>query len=269
MMNEEYIKNNKNEIFKILDSLRNIAIFTHKNSLIYYPIENFFDKKQSDNPIKKDEIIHQLASWGSIQIHSGDEILKEYKENGTITGLKELYIQINQPNFDNLYNYLISFNPKKILNKITPIDLPKDIKFSEIELIVGIEDFDIFIKEEKFCNKSYKDLGCYNSRTIDRKPDKIWEFFRTLSVSQGKFNLNGKQKNDDISKTNKKKLSERLKIFFKKSEDPFYSYDEKKSYETKFKLSQSFLDNDDKGFSDKEISYNDNVNYNKKFLPDI
>ena len=124
---------------------------------------------------------------------------------------------------------------KPTVKEIQTLDIPKGTHWEDIELKFANErDIEIYVLRKRFRKTNDEELGCCNRKT--RRPDKQWEFFRSLSYN-GSFNLTGRSIDDkERRKKQKEILSARLREAFGIEEEPISYDDLKKEYQTRFKI---------------------------------
>ncbi|MFA5080787.1 MAG: hypothetical protein WC472_04185 [Candidatus Paceibacterota bacterium] len=104
------------------------------------------------------------------------------------------------------------------INRIPKID---DLKWDEIT-IKFIDGHNVKIKVRgNLYNKDYKDMGFDDSK--NKKPDKQWALLKILSENRGSIAWGDSDATKKIKKT-KQLLSDGLKNYFEKSDDPFRKY---------------------------------------------
>jgi len=137
------------------------------------------------------------------------------------------------------------------INRIPKID---GLKWDEI-LIKFIDGHNVKIKiRDEVYNKDYKEMGFDDSKT--KKPDKQWALLKILSKNRGSISWGDSEATKKIKKT-KQLLSDGLKNYFEKSDDPFRKYKKGSGfgYEIKIELlpdSEEFLGKTSKGNDNKD-----------------
>jgi hypothetical protein len=112
----------------------------------------------------------------------------------------------------------------------------KNTKWADIT-IRFLNDQEVKIENEKETSETnYEEMGFADGKS--KQPILCWGFLHLLSTGEGVFPLGKLSKKDNNARiTQKKKLSDKLKTFFKIKEDPFEEYDRwKKEYRIKLKL---------------------------------
>ena len=112
----------------------------------------------------------------------------------------------------------------------------KDTKWADIT-IRFLNDQEVKIESGKETSEAnYQEMGFADGKS--KQPIFCWDFLHLLSTREGIFPLGKSSKKDNNARiTQKKKLSDKLKNYFKIEEDPFEEYDRwKKEYRIKLKL---------------------------------
>jgi len=129
-----------------------------------------------------------------------------------------------------LTNKLPSKSQREIMS---PSWLSENLKWEDIIIeFKNGEDAVVTIGSESH-NVSYKDLGCQDQRKL--KPDTQWIFLRVLAENNGEVSWGDSHAHDQGKKV-KQLLSDRLKAYFRLSDDPFYDYRKEKAYRIKMTL---------------------------------
>ncbi len=137
----------------------------------------------------------------------------------------------------------------------------KNTKWADIT-IRFLNDHEVKIEKEKETSETnYEEMGFADGKS--KQPILCWGFLHLLSTSEGVFPLGKLSKKDNTArKSQKMKLTKKLKNYFKIKEDPFEEYDRwKKEYRIKLKLVPIPTFRDD--FRDRRIS--EGVKKNDKF----
>jgi hypothetical protein len=106
----------------------------------------------------------------------------------------------------------------------------------------------VFYNRKSFGDYDCATLGLAKKNTRDKKPDKQWQFLQHLSIfsqyeAMSSFVPSPEGLAGPLNTTAggcekiKEKLSQKLKIAFGISDEPFYGYEKKSGYRTKFSLS--------------------------------
>jgi len=105
----EINKNERLAISRVINNIYNQFLLTPSGNLLRYIVDRFFkqDKKRTKEASQEDEIIHQLQKWGALKI----------EDRETIDDMMVYYLQINQPNFDNLRHTFGNKKQTSLTNK--------------------------------------------------------------------------------------------------------------------------------------------------------
>lgn len=140
-------------------------------------------------------------------------------------------------NFEAIYDR--SFQPIK--KEVKPVKLPKGKSWDNITLKFRNDyDIEIWIDGEFFKSTNNREMGMYKGNVKKEKDDRDeqWKFLQLLSTGGGAFDLNGigNIKEKERMKQQKKKLKEALGSFFELRSDPFFDFEDKNMYKTRFAL---------------------------------
>lgn len=253
------------ETLSVLDKIHELIKFTPKDDLVRYQIANFFnrdDRKKEMNPVKEDEILHDIQRWGALKIYDKERIDNEFI----------YYLQILLK-FEEIYlDHKNLFNKNKISSKINLELLPGVKNWEDIEIKFKNEfDIDVYINGKFYRKLNNEELGFFKSGTKDKKPDIHWAFLYQLSIiynnikiAQPTIEIMAKclKTTKEACEKAKSQLSKKLQEIFNITEKPFYDYKEKGYYQTKFILKTlPELRGDGEVFISKGDGYNDNIKY--------
>jgi len=123
--------------------------------------------------------------------------------------------------------------------KIVILDFPENTNWEDLTLkFINKYEIEIFLKDKFLKKVNNEDIGFYDGKSKDKNPDKQWGFLLQLSCDNGEYDLSNKTniKENEKCRQYKSKLSKKLIKAFNIADEPFFEYDEKKRYKTKFKL---------------------------------
>lgn len=113
-----------------------------------------------------------------------------------------------------------------------PIKLPAGTQWKNITMRFTDDDTLSILVQGKEQISNYKDMG-FDGK--GGKPSVLWSFLKVLSKYNGEISsLDASAK--DVYKKQKQSLSEKLQSYFSLEADPFYPFQENKSYRVRFTL---------------------------------
>ena len=102
------MKNQKNyktkEVYNVLNKIFNLKKITPDGNLIVYKIDEFFDNKNLEKPLKEDEIIRDLQKWGVLKIE------EKYVDDGDLIYYLKILLKFEEVYKDHCPDTL---NPKE------------------------------------------------------------------------------------------------------------------------------------------------------------
>lgn len=254
------------------DSVKKFIITDKKNDTPYY----YFSRYYADFILEKENNIkaREISLWGgwgklreiyeSLYIIGGNppkkyELCGNFKVYGALDeiaqGQKQNYLKKGKYRriVSRIYNHLLiminEMEEKKDAKEIEKIEIPEGIKWENIEIRFSSPyDVEIFVKGIREFKTDYRKMGFANKRSKDKNPDRQWEFLRKLSIWDDKMTLpeiknysgnarDGRIRENETMKTQKKLLSKHLQILFGIEDDPFYKYQDQGCYKPRFKVS--------------------------------
>lgn len=233
---------------RLLDLGKNKKISTYYDLLLNINISDlftigkeYFKKYKEENRYKvffKDRLSNDLKK--SFEASSSD---KPYISDSIEQIINSIMNKINSKT-----DFIESRNTSKAnTNNIIPIKLPPNTKWEHI-VIQFIDNEKIKITAPKNFKHiaDYREMGFEDKRRIF--PNTQWIFLRLLSLKKGYLSWEDLPKACNVIKEeDRKKLIDQAKkkkqfikklfmAYFKINEDPFYDYNKKKGYQTKFNL---------------------------------
>jgi len=105
----------------------------------------------------------------------------------------------------------------------------------------------VYIQVNRFKhNENYAKMGFADNRFSIPKPNEGWTFLWVLAKYNGELTIKDPDAKDTYKKQ-KELVSKALKSYFSMESDPFYPYQETKSYKTRFTLLPSPEESEEKG----------------------
>jgi len=239
---ENLTKQDRELVYLVLKKIKDKFLFTKLGSLLIYNIENFFGDKSLDNtitPSKEDEIIHNLRTWGALDIER-HEFLYDEDNNKS-----EYYLKIFEPKLNELYNYFDQEKgekprDKKQKNKIVPFEIPKRIEWKDVSIKFK-NNYDIEVKiGKKIIQSDYADMGFADNRSGKEEKIKViysWKILFFFSIGEGKYSVNkftGKKRGSEIKQV--EILAKMLKQKFPITSEEKLIDEDNGEYTIKFKL---------------------------------
>jgi hypothetical protein len=223
------------EVGFVLHKIKEQALYTAKYSPIVYYI-NLLSMATNPLPEREGALLKKIEEWGGITLTGEDAVPDKIMIEGWY-----IYLNINQPKFDELYNKYYSSEPAKEIKPVRKPSAVKPTKTFPHKLPAGTrwEDFIIkFLDNNKVLVQvkgqseelDYKAMGFDDKRS--GKPDSQWAFLKILSAHGGEISWSDQNANDNFKKV-KERLATKLKSYFVIDYDPFYPYSEGKSYKIK------------------------------------
>ncbi len=213
-------------------------------------MSEFKDRKIEKNRKAFNESIQSLLRFLSTHFFSQSEkyyaLYPELKETPKWDKwFEELHIETEV--FQRKYNELFAVG-KKVLDELSstpekiseaknkfPHKLPAGVEWKNF-IIQFLNKEEVFIKVNRFKeNEKYIDMGFADNRFSEPQPNEGWSFLWVLAQYNGELTI----KDPDAKDTYKKQkglISKALKFHFSMESDPFYPYQETKSYKTRFTL---------------------------------
>ena len=123
---------------------------------------------------------------------------------------------------------------------IRPLNIPYGTVWEDIEIRFKNEyDIEILVRGKFFINTNNEDLGFFDSRSKNKKPNSQWTLLRGISFGNGILDMSRcvNELDRERIRKRKEKLSKQLKFCFGISEhDPFDIQNDKNGYISKFKI---------------------------------
>ena len=222
----------------VLHKIKEQALYTAKDYPIVYYI-NLLSMATNPLPEREGPLLKKIEEWEGITITGEDAVPDRIMIEGW-----NVYLNINQPKFDELFNKYYSVEPTAEIKPVRKTAVVKPTKKFPHKLPAGTKWEDFFIKfldDNKVLVQvkglaeelDYKAMDLADKRS--GKPDIQWAFFRILSKENGEVSWSSQNSNDNFKKV-KERLANKLQSYFGIDYDPFYPYSEGKSYKIKVTL---------------------------------
>lgn len=123
---------------------------------------------------------------------------------------------------------------------IRPLNIPHETTWEDIEIRFKNEyDIEILVRGKFFINTNNENLGFFDLRSKNKKPNSQWTLLRGISANKGVLDMSRcvNELTRERIRKQKEKLSKKLKFCFSISEhDPFEVRDDRTGYIAKFKI---------------------------------
>lgn len=223
------------DIGSVLHKIKEQALYATKDNPLVYHID-LLSMATNPSPDREGPLLKKIEELGGITITDEVAVPTEIMVEGW-----NIYLNINQPKFDELFNKYYSPEPAKEIKPVRKPSPAKPTKTFPHKLPAGTrwEDFIIeFLDNNKVLVQvkgqseelDYKAMGFDDKRS--GKPDSQWAFLKILSAHGGEISWSDQNANDNFKKV-KERLATKLKSYFAIDYDPFYPYSEGKSYKIK------------------------------------
>lgn len=174
-----------------------------------------------------------------IKIIANEKLLKEYelKSQHSPEHIQKIQIVDSSIEVNGLKEGFGSIikEKKEISTLKFPYKLPAGIEWKNF-IIQFLNEEEVYIKVNRFKHsENYIKMGFVDNRFSISRPSEGWVFLRILAKYNGELTINDPDAKDKYKKQ-KELLSKNLKSYFSMESDPFYSYQETKSYKTRFTL---------------------------------
>jgi len=136
-------------------------------------------------------------------------------------------------------------NEEEKKNKF-PYKLPAGTEWKNF-IIQFLNKEEVYIQVNRFKhNENYAKMGFADNRFSVPKPNEGWTFLWVLAKYNGELTIKDPDAKDTYKKQ-KELVSKALKSYFSMESDPFYPYQETKSYKTRFTLLPPPKESEEKG----------------------
>jgi hypothetical protein len=251
------------KLHKIIQVVTIRLSMSHSPHIIYIPVKHFPDEIQQYDLIgllykldkdfdvlKFSKIVGEKPSEQEVEIRIADDKVSELNKLNIAVSEKLQIINKNKQDAQQLVPMPIKKEPLEIkIVSGSKIEIENEEKISKYKLPSSLpagtewkniifkfkDDKNVHIEVKQYKHDAnYSEMGFIGKGKVP-EPSEAWNFLRVLAKVNGELAISDDEQKQKYKKQ-KEILSKKLKAYFSLDSDPFYPYEDQKSYRIKMTL---------------------------------